>query len=150
MSSRPKRIKSKVKNVFDNSTSDKSTDERQASNVDPKKRTTRQFTYRRGKGGSVVWFFFSFPAGEKRYTVCNLCNHCTTWDPVSNSTSNMLKHIRSKHFDIMEQVKHQALDQESSRGLLNHSLQMPNYQLQSFQDCISNLGNLGEMLFMSD
>ena len=84
-------------------------------------RTARQFTYRRGKGGSVVWFFFSFPAGEKKFTICNLCNHLTTWDPVSNSTSNMLKHIRSKHADIMDKVKDQVLSATTISAITNTS-----------------------------
>ncbi|KAK4314316.1 hypothetical protein Pmani_014384 [Petrolisthes manimaculis] len=47
--------------------------------------------------GSPVWLYFRFETEDRRRTMCSLCGHSMAWDPHTNSTSNMLKHIRNKH-----------------------------------------------------
>ncbi|KAK8723002.1 hypothetical protein OTU49_011989, partial [Cherax quadricarinatus] len=58
--------------------------------------------------GSVVWLYFQFDSPARRRTVCSLCNHSIGWDPNTNSTSNMLKHMRSKHPEHLETARQQG------------------------------------------
>ncbi|XP_068244431.1 broad-complex core protein isoforms 1/2/3/4/5-like isoform X3 [Palaemon carinicauda] len=73
----------------------------------------RQHYLRRPRRASVVWLYFEFDSEERRRTVCTICGHTMFWDPTSNSTSNMLKHMRNKHPMELEIAK-----EEESRILL--------------------------------
>lgn len=60
---------------------------------------------RPARGGSVVWVYFQFESEERRRTVCGLCGHTMSWDPHTNSTSNMLKHLRCRHPDHLARAR---------------------------------------------
>lgn len=68
---------------------------------------------------SVVWLYFEFESHERRRTVCSLCGHSMCWDPHTNSTSNMLKHIRNKHPVELERAREQE-SKEMMRTLVHN------------------------------